>query len=55
VFIFIYQSDATIEQLQQKIDEQKGITFSPSINKKSRDLNRNVDNLFLWDEVRKLK
>jgi hypothetical protein len=44
-----------MEKKTLKMEEEKGFTFSPSINVKSKHLSRKVENLYLWDEVRKIK
>lgn len=44
-----------MNELIHRINEERGITFSPQINKKSSDMNRNVQNLLLWDNVKKIK
>ena len=38
-----------------KLYQDKGITFSPQINIKSKEMKRSVENLLIWEEVRKIK
>jgi hypothetical protein len=44
-----------MESLKSKVYQERGMTFSPRINDKSKDLQRGVDNLILWNEVKKIK
>ena len=44
-----------MENLKSKVYHERGVTFSPRINEMSKGLNRGVDNLILWNEVKKIK
>lgn len=44
-----------MESLKSKVYHERGMTFSPRINEKSKGLNRGVENLILWNEVKKIK
>jgi len=51
-----YSQNLNVMQMKtRQLDEEKGNTFSPRINKQSQELERRVDNLYLWDEVRRIK
>ena len=39
-----------MENLKSQFYYEKGITFSPRINEVSRDMNRGVNKLYIWND-----
>ena len=41
--------------MTEKVYSERGITFSPRINEQSQNMNRNIENLLIWGEVKKYR
>ncbi|KAL4492041.1 hypothetical protein ABPG72_008462 [Tetrahymena utriculariae] len=44
-----------LKQVQQQIEDEHRFTFAPQINQTSLNMNRKIENLYRWDQKRKIK
>eukprot|EP00347_Sterkiella_histriomuscorum_P020413 403337900 len=48
-------NDRAMEHLTAKVQQERGHTFSPQINEQSKDMRRGVQQLLMWNDIKRVK